>query len=564
MAYEPLTQEQFQKARKAGFTPEKIIAMEQKRKEQEDSVDTQNKEPGFVQGAVQGFAKPFLRTAATGLTALGGAMDIGKSLIQKAQGKDAEAQATLDESRRLQEQGDTKGYDLGYFGNIKPLQNPLEAAGAGIEIASNIPIVKGAGLTYNVLKNATKQGGAEAFKRAIVPLIKEGAFAGGSGNLGRSLQEGDSAGETALNTALGTVIGAGAAPIFGAGAAVGGNILGKTVNPNRLFAGVEPKITVKQTQKQLENIADYVRPPLDKVEKASLRKATAESNYTGFAGLGVKKYNLQDQDYLRAQAVKDLVQPGFNKSNENIARISQNVEEVFNNDLIPFLKENPSPYNFNEFNDYMNSKVKPSLLLKGEGKTAVFDEVKNAASKIILKYPPTTEGLQLARIEIDKMIDAEFGDAIWNKTSESHTAVKQAVLKFRKAVNDFTADSIKFRNMTNFNKAEDFINTAQMRGMKFDNIEQVREELIKHFGTNILPENELKAILFRNKLKNMNLKLEAVDNIWDNASTEIGKNRLQNFFKDPLLSKAAGYGGAIAGGTALGSLWYKGGGNNTN
>lgn len=565
MAYQPLTKEQFQKARTAGFTPEKIVAMEQKRKA-EGAVATTTPtqpEPGFVQGIVQDFARPVLRTAATGLGAVGTAIDLGKSIYQKATGQDEAAMKTLQESKRLTDEANTKGYDLGYFGNIKPNQTLAEGAASGLEMASNIPIFKGAGLTYNILKGATKQGGIKTLKAAAVPLMKEGAFAGGSYSLGSSLEQDKSLGDTALNTALGTAGGAIAGPLFGAGAAITGNILGKTTNIGKLFKGEEPKISMKAAQKLVEDIANYVRSPLDKIEKAKLKAGYTPSDYKSL--FGKKEYALGKEDYDMAQAVKDIVEPGFNKSNQNVERVLQNVNETYNNDLIPFLDENPVPYTWTEMKNYLGSKIKPSATLKpGSEGYWIFNQIKNKGMSILDNFPKTTRGVQEARTAIDNMINNDFGSAIWDTQNVAqHTGAKDAALQLRTALNDFTHDSIRFQDMTTFNKAEDFIKTAQQRGMKFDTVDDVRLELMKYFGKEVIPENELKAILFRNKLKNINLKLKAVNNMWENAQKEIGKSRIDNL-ESPFLKKAIGIGGAAATGAALGGLWYKGQNNNTN
>ena len=565
MAYQPLTKEQFQKARTAGFTPDKIIAMEQKRKATESVVSTSTQttaQPGFVQGVVQDMARPFLRTAATGLGAVGTAIDLGKSLYQKATGQDEAAMNTLNESKRLTDEANTKGYDLGYFGNIKPNQTLAEGFGSGLEMASNIPIVKGAGLTYDVLKGATKQGGIQALKAVAISLAKEGAFAGGTYALGSSVEQGKSVGETALNTALGTVGGAIAGPVLGAGAAVTGNILGKTTNIGRLFKAEEPKLSTLAAQKQVADIADYVRSPLDKVEKAKLKAGYTPSDYKGI--FGKKEYALGQEDYAMAQAVKDLVEPGFNKSNQNIERVLQNVNETYNNDLIPFLDDNPVPYTFDEMRNYLGNKVKPSATLKpGSEGYWIFNQIKNKGMGILDNFPKTTRGVQEARTAIDNMINNDFGPAVWDTMNVAHTGAKDAALQLRTALNDFTGDSIRFQDMTTFNKAEDFIKTAQQRGMKFNTVDDVRLELMKYFGKEVLPENELKAILFRNKLKNINLKLKAVNNMWENAQKEIGKTRPENI-DNPFIKSAVTIGGSLAAGAALGGLWYKGQANNSN
>jgi len=117
----------------------------------------------------------------------------------------------------------------------------------------------------------------------------------------------------------------------------------------------------------------------------------------------------------------------------------------------------------------------------------------------------------------------------------------------------------------NLNKAENLLKELQKRGIKVENVADVKEQILKYFGTDILPENELKAILFRNKLRNMNLKLKAADNIWMNSAKEVGKSRFKNLTQDPILRTGAGIGvgyglSKLFSGSGIGSA----SGNNSN
>jgi len=157
------------------------------------------KEPGMIQSFVQGIASPFLRLGATGLGALGTAMDIGKSLYQKATGKNAEAQATLDQSKKLTDQANTQGYDLGYFGQIKPLQNIKEGIGAGVEIGSYALGGEGAIKTVS-------QGLKGQVLRGLGSGAATGAIGGGMMGFGSSLQDAEAQpSDVAMNTLFGTV-----------------------------------------------------------------------------------------------------------------------------------------------------------------------------------------------------------------------------------------------------------------------------------------------------------------------------------------------------------------------
>ncbi len=448
-------------------------------------------------------------------------------------------------------------------------ENLKDSIGTGAELASNLPLGKTAGIGYSVLKNAAKEGGIQALKSATVPLIKEGATTGFLNSLGKGLQTDKSGGEIALDTALGTATGAVAAPLFGVGTSVIGNQLGKHTNIGKLFAGGETKLSSDAVQKNLEKTAQYVRSPLDKLEKSAMRSGKRETEYT-FGGLGKKQNVLGDEERQMAQALTDkngksLIEPKMSKTNQNIAKVQQNVNETYNNDLIPFLQENPHPYDWADMKNYMDNKMKPSGLLKGsKDNLGVFNQIKNDGIQILNQFPKTQEGIQRARSAIDDMINTEFGPAVWDNTHPMHATAKEAALKLRTTLNDFTHDSIRVGgDIANFNKVESFINEAKNRGMKFDDVQSVKDEIMKQFGSDVLPENELKAILFRNKLKDMNLKLKAIENMWDNSQKEVGKTRLENI-KMPGIKKAIGIGGGLAGASILGGYYAGSRGGNTN
>ncbi len=96
MTYEPLTQEQFKKARAAGFTPAKIVEMEKKRKADSSiSVSTPTKEPGLLEKVGNFVAPSLTRTigkissgeGGVGLRDIAGsALEVGSLLIPAGAG----------------------------------------------------------------------------------------------------------------------------------------------------------------------------------------------------------------------------------------------------------------------------------------------------------------------------------------------------------------------------------------------------------------------------------------------------------------------------------------------
>jgi hypothetical protein len=137
-----------------------------------------------------------------------------------------------------------------FLGDVKPLgqgknfkEKVIDAIGGGLDMASNIPIYKGAGITWDMLKNIKKGSNAiKVLKTAAKPLILEGMAAGAMAGGGSSVQNQIASGEelsatkTLFDTAFGTAIGGAAAPILGSAFAVLGRILGgKTPGARKLF-----------------------------------------------------------------------------------------------------------------------------------------------------------------------------------------------------------------------------------------------------------------------------------------------------------------------------------------
>ncbi len=462
----------------------------------------------------------------------------------------------------------TQPFSGEFLGEVKPVGQEgnfgdklKDTFGASASLASNIPIVKGGKIGFDVLKGVAKEGGLKTFYKAAAPLAKEGFAAGALSGGGGSLQEGDSAAQAATDAIISGAAGGVIAPVLGAGGALFGKGMNKFTDTSKIFKG-ESKFAKEAAKKDLDKVAEYTRPVLDASEKAKLKSEFRPTESGGLFGLGDKKFQLGEQDRLRAQAVKDIIDPKMSKADENIDLIHKNIDQEYKNEMIPFLRENPVPYDPMDLNRYLDNKMVPPTFLKNNPENfANFKDLKSKALSVLKQFPNNQEGVQQARTAIDRMITEEFGPLIWDKTMAQSSPMRQAVLKLRTALNDFTHDSIRVRDINTLNKVEDFLKVAQKRGIKIDDVEAVKEEILREFGTEILPENELKAIIFRNKLKNMNLKFEAAENIWDNSAKEVGKSKFQNLTKDPTVRTAAG----IGVGYGLSQIFGRGtAGNNTN
>lgn len=143
---------------------------------------------------------------------------------------------------------------VGTSGNFK--KDLKESVGAGVEMASYIPVAKGVGTLKSIL---TSKG------KALLPLAGEGALSGLLGSTGMELGNNARTGEkvSLKNIAMSTAGGAVAGPILGVGARTLGRVFGKS----------SPKI--------VDNIPSVETPKL--VTAAEFSKLTPEQAHAKYA-----------------------------------------------------------------------------------------------------------------------------------------------------------------------------------------------------------------------------------------------------------------------------------------
>lgn len=169
--------------------------------EQISSYGRPAKKPGFLQGIIQSVAEPFLKATT-------GAIRTGQSIKALATG-DAEGfrGASLD-----------KPVNYGYLGKQEAFgqkggfrSNVSEGLGAGLEVVSNIPVVRGAGAAARLgLRGFVKEGAKTG--------VKEGAFGGALFGAGEAIGE-----EKGVGGVVGGAVGG------ALGGAVGGGVLGGAI-----------------------------------------------------------------------------------------------------------------------------------------------------------------------------------------------------------------------------------------------------------------------------------------------------------------------------------------------
>jgi len=166
------------------------------RKAQEEQAKI-NEEPGFFKGLARDIVKPFARFATNAV-----------NVAQIATGNKT-----------------TKPFSGSFLGDVKPVgqegsfgEQLKDTFGASLQVASNIPMAKGAGITYQGLKTAVKSKALlPTLAKATVPLIKEGSLAGGAYGTGKALEEQQGVGGVLKSGALNSLAGGIIAPVAGIG-----------------------------------------------------------------------------------------------------------------------------------------------------------------------------------------------------------------------------------------------------------------------------------------------------------------------------------------------------------
>lgn len=448
MAYEPLTKEQFAKARAAGFSPEKIVEMEKVRKAKDEAIPA-NPDYGLIGNALTGIVKAPVKLGMEAVDIGRGAYSLGKSLFQKATGQDDAALKTLQDEQARINKVNTQGVNVPILGNIKPDQNPLQAAGTGLDIASNIPIFKGAGIGIDLLKGATKEGGMTLLKRAAVPLAKEGAIAGAMTSGGQSLQDGDSFLNTVANTVGGAIGGGILAPLLGVGSAVIGHGLGKYTDVGKLFKGDYLPLTkeqlAKQSDKAQKTTLQIIRGAPETVEKKALEEiGTPRIGKEGlFRGADIAP-SIEEKGMIDAAqplVENGLLKAGMQKSEkqavlrQTVAQLDQGLKEMIAK------PQNNIPFKTDELIRNLEAMKGKNRILFGSDKAAL--DAYDATINEFLTHVKSNnvEGLLNGRQSFDKWIRQNYPkafaeDAVTGSTNPRFQALRDA----RDVANNMAAD----------------------------------------------------------------------------------------------------------------------------
>jgi hypothetical protein len=219
-------------------TPKRLTTDELKQK-YSNSESTKPKSPTFVGQAIRGIVKPVAKVGTS-------IANIGQTIANKPL---------------------TQPFSGDYLGEVKPVGAGFDvtkgvsanapalkdAVGTGLDLASNIPMVRGAGALGNVLRQPFKQTAIQSAKR----LGTEGAAQGFIGETGRALQENKNLGETLYQGGVGGVVGG----VLGGALGVGGAGL------SRAFSKTPESVITQRIDKDIKKLYQNTTADIGKINQ---------------------------------------------------------------------------------------------------------------------------------------------------------------------------------------------------------------------------------------------------------------------------------------------------------
>lgn len=311
----------------------------------------------------------------------------------------------------------------------------------------------------------------------------------------------------------------------------------------------------KAFKKNFDETLDVIRPPLNKKETIKVFESAGKPGGLE-RGKGGRYQQSPDE---RMTEVAETVQGVVSKNNgpyENLVAINDEIGRVANDELQPFLAElGDRTFTQPQLREYLMGIQKPKLFSANKTQNNTYNAVRETVLDVVNKYEPTPEGLWKARIEVDKRIQEQFGDAVFD--SPQGSAVRRAALDMRQGINDFMAELVSEADLDVVNQVSDFIRTARGRGVDISNPQAVRDAMKDVKGIADLPDAEFNAAFWRAKLREMNNLYMAREAIAESNWRLMDKNSLQRWMKEnPVKARTIKTSLGIIGLGALGGLGF--------
>ena len=201
------------------------------------------------------------------------------------------------------------------------------------------------------------------------------------------------------------------------------------------------KFLAKSSEKKaLQEALEITKPVFDK------RGSIAAFEQAGQPGGVTKKGILgrfEVEPSLKSQEVAESVK-GFVTKNkgpiDNIVSVNSEIARISDNEIRPFLKANPAPFNLKTLNARLQTISPPDFIKADPVLQKTYDLVRQKMIDVVSKSKKTTEGLWDSRKQFDSIAKRQLGNL--DPLSGQGSAIKQAVLDMRRGVNNFIADSV--------------------------------------------------------------------------------------------------------------------------
>lgn len=228
---------------------------------------------------------------------------------------------------------------------------------------------------------------------------------------------------------------------IGKGAGMAGEAAGKVAGKAENMAINMGKNSAIKAEKNILNDAiEITKPVLDKKGSiGAFERAGQPGGVKSKGTLGTYAVEPSPRDIEVAKSVQGIVSKGKGPI-DNIINVNQEIGRISEKEIKPFLQKNPAIFNKKTLNAHLQSTVQPADFIRAD---PVLQNTYNLARQRMLdvvdRHPKNMEGLWEARKEFDAIAEKQLGNL--DPTSEKATAIKQAVLDTRAAVNDFIAQN---------------------------------------------------------------------------------------------------------------------------
>lgn len=284
---------------------------------------------------------------------------------------------------------------------------------------------------------------------------------------------------------------------------------------------------------------------------------SAEELVTKKAGgiMGINQHDIIDyssnpQITKAVDAVKDIIKPS-ETAGQNKNLVLNKISDISENEVKPFLKENPVPFNFQDLRDSFNN-VHPQSALKADTNAyANYNRVKeDLLNTIAGKIKSITNGPQNltdmnelwdARKLVDKKINEELN---MNLGDAQYAGAKAAAQDFRQQFAKFIDNSLHYPGqMDKVNKAEEIANHMASIGQPVED----KVALYDQLGIASKMKDDARLATFRNAMDKMTSMYHAVDGLSTKVKADLGKSTLSRVVetvkKHPVAALGAtGYG----------------------